>query len=143
MISKRLWTCLLTGGLSTLMSMTWPLAQAAEPPAAWGTADVRQLMSDQEWTRFRAQMWAAKTDDERNRLRVEHHEEMKKRAQAKGMSIPDQPPPMGMGPGMGAGPRMQPPCAASAAPCGPRHPMKRHKGGMGGKGGMPASAPKP
>lgn len=153
---------LLAGCLTTLLPATLPSAFATQPTMAQGTADVRQLMTDKEQTEFRARMWAAKTDEERNRIRTEHHEEMKKRALAKGMSLPDAPPPMHDGMGLGApghmGPRddmkrpdsagPRPPCAASAPRCHEmgsrhRHHARRHHRAMQPDGVMPPKADAP
>lgn len=66
-----------------------------------------QLMTDQERNEYRSRMRAAKTDEERQRIRKEHHERMKIRAQEQGVTLPDEPPMrgkgMGPGPGMGQG----------------------------------------
>jgi hypothetical protein len=62
-----------------------------------------QLMTPQERTEFRSKMRAAKTVEERERIRKEHHELMKARAKERGITLPDEPPmmPGGMGPGGG------------------------------------------
>jgi len=126
---KQLLIGLLTASLSTLLPIALHGARAATPKAATTAPAANempiygsQLMTDAERTAFRARMWAAQSDEERNRIRAEHHEEMKKRAQAKGMTLPDMPPAMpggpGSGPGMmrqGMGAAAMPPCAASAA----------------------------
>ena len=62
-----------------------------------------QLMTEQERNAYRVKMQAAKTEQAREALRHEHHEEMQKRAKAKGMTLPDEPPPQGAGMGVGAG----------------------------------------
>ena len=68
-----------------------------------------QMMTEQERNEYRARMQAAKTNEEREQIRMEHHELMKKRAAEQGLGIPDSPPArrggMGgdMGPGMGGG----------------------------------------
>lgn len=66
-----------------------------------------QLMTRKERNEYRARMRAAKTAQERNRIREQHHERMKVRAKERGVSLPDDPPArgggMGMGGGMGAG----------------------------------------
>jgi len=62
-----------------------------------------QLMTEQERIEFRARMQNAKTAEERERIRLEHHNEMQERANQKGMTLPDQPPAQGMGQGMGQG----------------------------------------
>ena len=65
-----------------------------------------QMMTSQERTEQRKKMRAAKTTEERERIRAEHHEAMKIRAQERGVTLPDTPPDggMGMGAGSGAGP---------------------------------------
>jgi hypothetical protein len=64
-----------------------------------------QMMTSQERVEQRKKMRAAKTADERERIRAEHHEAMKIRAQERGVTLPDAPPDggMGMGPGAGSG----------------------------------------
>lgn len=62
-----------------------------------------QLMTQQERNEYRARMRAAKTAEEREQIRKEHHERMKVRAKEKGVTLPDEPPARGMGGGMGPG----------------------------------------
>ena len=62
-----------------------------------------QLMTQQERSEYRAQMRNAKTAQEREQIRKEHHERMKVRAKEKGVTLPDEPPARGMGGGMGPG----------------------------------------
>ena len=62
-----------------------------------------QLMTQQERNEYRAQMHNAKTAQEREQIRKEHHERMKVRAKEKGVTMPDEPPARGMGGGMGPG----------------------------------------
>ena len=57
-----------------------------------------QLMTRQERNEYRARMRAAASAEERESIRAEHHERMKERAQARGMTLPDQPR-AGRGPG--------------------------------------------
>lgn len=74
----------------------------------------RQMMTREEINEYRAKMRAAKTAEEREKLRKEHHEKMKARAKERGVTLPDEPPPRrgpgmgpgggGMGPGKGMGP---------------------------------------
>ncbi|MFH2140237.1 MAG: hypothetical protein ABII63_05530 [Pseudomonadota bacterium] len=76
-----------------------------------------QLMTQKERNAYRAKMRAAKTAEERERIRNEHHEQMKIRAKERGVTLPDMPPAAGggmMGPGGGM----------------------RQGGGMGSGGGM-------
>jgi hypothetical protein len=69
-----------------------------------------QLMTAKERRAHRNKMRAAKTLEEREKIRLEHHDEMVKRAKEKGMTLPEEPPMRGggMGPGMGAGGGMGP-----------------------------------
>lgn len=65
-----------------------------------------QLMTEQERAEHRSKMHAAKTAEEREQIRKEHHERMKARAKERGVSLPDEPPAKGkgmMGPGGGMG----------------------------------------
>ena len=57
-----------------------------------------QLMTRQERTEYRAKMRAAKSAEEREQIRKEHHKLMKERAKERGVTLPDEPPARG---GMG------------------------------------------
>ena len=62
------------------------------------------LMTEQERNSYRERMRNAKTAEERERIRNEHHEQMKQRAKSRGVSLPAAPPAGGgMGQGMGGG----------------------------------------
>ncbi len=61
----------------------------------------RQMMTREEITEYRTKMRAAKTVEEREQIRKEHHEKMKARAKERGITLPDEPP--ARGPGMGPG----------------------------------------
>jgi hypothetical protein len=63
----------------------------------------RQLMTEQEALKYRQEMRAATSDEERQRIRAEHHEEMQERAKSKGIVLPDEAPVRGMARGMGPG----------------------------------------
>ena len=79
----------------------WAASETQEQERIYGS----QLMTEQERTEYRSKIRAAKTVEEREQIRKEHHERMKARAAERGMTLPDEPPPMGgMGPGMGPGP---------------------------------------
>jgi hypothetical protein len=67
-----------------------------------------QLMTEQERAEYRARMRNATTAEERERIRNEHHERMKVRAEEQGYSLPDQPRERGMGWGTGSGGGMGP-----------------------------------
>ena len=67
-----------------------------------------QLMTQKERNAYRTKMRAAKTAEERERIRNEHHEQMKIRAKERGVTLPDMPPAAGgggmrQGGGMGSG----------------------------------------
>lgn len=62
-----------------------------------------QMMTVQERNEYRNKMRATKTAEERERIRAEHHEQMKVRAKERGVTLPDAPP-AGRGPGTGPGP---------------------------------------
>jgi len=51
----------------------------------------RQLMTKQELVEHRAKMHSMKTRQEREAYRQKHHERMKKRAQEKGVVLPERP----------------------------------------------------
>lgn len=62
-----------------------------------------QLMTNQERVEYRNRMRAAKTAEEREQIRLEHHKQMQERAKERGVTLPDVPPPRGAGRGMGPG----------------------------------------
>lgn len=62
-----------------------------------------ELMTAQERLEYQAKMRAARTLEEREALRFEHHERMEARARAQGKTLPEAPAGMGPGGGMGRG----------------------------------------
>lgn len=62
-----------------------------------------QLMTQQERVDYRSRMRAAKTVEEREQVRMEHHERMKERAKQRGVALPDAPSAGGGGMGPGGG----------------------------------------
>ena len=54
-----------------------------------------QLMSEQERAEHRSRMLSAKSAEEQEQIRREHHEQMKLRAEARGMTLPEEPPARG------------------------------------------------
>ncbi len=84
-------------------------ALAADVAAVQGQNQVygSQLMTPQERNEYRQQMHSAKTVQERERIRSEHHQRMVERAKARGLTLPDMPP-VGTGGGMGPGRNMNP-----------------------------------
>jgi hypothetical protein len=102
------------------------LTSAADQGPAHETAQTQkeeqiygsQLMTQEERTEYHAKMRAAKTAEEREQIREEHHERMKDRAKERGVTLPDEPCDRGSGSGMGSG-----------------GGMGRGAGGMGSGGG--------
>jgi len=104
--------------LVVALSLFGGFALAADQAPAQETAQTQkeeqiygsQLMTQEERAEYQAKMRAAKTAEEREQIRNEHHEQMKIRAKEKGVTLPDEPPARGrgMGPGKGMGPGMGP-----------------------------------
>jgi 1,2-phenylacetyl-CoA epoxidase catalytic subunit len=65
-------------------------------------------MTEQERNEHRAQLRAAKSEEEREQIRRAHHDHMRHRAQERGMTLPDEPPARGGGTGLGPGPGVGP-----------------------------------
>ncbi len=63
-----------------------------------------QLMTDQEKNEYFKKLQDAKNDKQRENIRREHHERMKKRANEMGVTLPDEPPPLERGKGLQRGP---------------------------------------
>lgn len=63
-----------------------------------------QMMTNQERMEHRTKMNAAKTAQEREQVRLEHHEQMQLRAKERGVTLPDTPPAQGAGMRQGMGP---------------------------------------
>ncbi|CAL95287.1 conserved hypothetical secreted protein [Azoarcus olearius] len=103
---------LLTFALCSALLTGAALAQDAMPPIPddapiYGS----QIMTPQERIEHRDRMRAARTLEEREKVRAEHHEQMVKRAKERGVTLPEEPPmrggamgPGGRGPGGGMGP---------------------------------------
>jgi hypothetical protein len=102
---------LMVSALATALSLPTGFALAADPEPAPAKAQTpksepiygSQLMTPQERAEYRAKMSAAKTVEEQEQIRKEHHEQMKERAQAHGVTLPDEPPARGGGMGPGGG----------------------------------------
>ena len=86
---KVLMLALAMGGLSS--------AVMADEAPVYGS----QLMTNQERMEHRNKLRAAKTAEEREQIRLQHHEQMQLRAKEKGVTLPDAPPAMGGGQGRG------------------------------------------
>ena len=57
----------------------------------------RQLMTQEEMRKYQEKMRSATSDQERQQIRVEHHEQMRERARSKGIVLPDEAPRGGPG----------------------------------------------
>jgi hypothetical protein len=79
-----------------------------------------QLMTQQELSEYRAKMRTAKTAEEREQIRKEHHERMKERAAERGVTLTEGVPARGRGMG---------PCGGQMGPGGAG--MGSKSGGMG------------
>ena len=90
---------LLITTLSGALLLSSGLAMAADEQI-YGS----QLMTTQERAEHRERLQAATSEEERNRIRQEHHQRMVIRAKEKGVSLPDKMPARGKGKGTGMGP---------------------------------------
>ena len=83
-----------------LLSIWVPVVSSAAEPEEpiYG----RQLMTQQERREYHEQMRSAKSWEEREQFRREHHQRMRERARAKGVTLPDPPPARGPGAAPGA-----------------------------------------
>ncbi len=99
---------ILVPSLSMAAEEAVPLPDETETPAD-AVADEpifgSQLMTVEERMQFRTQMQNATTAEEREQIRLQHHEQMLDRAKEQGVTLPETPMMMrqGMGPGKGAG----------------------------------------
>ncbi len=80
----------------------------SDPPAITPGDEVifgGQMMTMEERLQFRTQMQNATSEEERQQIRLQHHERMLERAKAQGITLPDMPMMngQGMGKGMGMG----------------------------------------
>ena len=112
-MKKKLLAVSIISGLALLPVAPVTLAEeaamesgAAQQGAMPARAVAAQLMTEEERRAFMEKMRAAKTPQEREQIRQEHHQLMMQRAREKNIELPDMPPTrpgMGNGPGMGKG----------------------------------------
>lgn len=95
-MKHKLLTALLTGVIINTSFTVSAQNSGAEMP--YGP----RLMTQQEWQQHREMMRSFQTNEERLAYRRQIHEEMRLRAQQRGISMPEQPPMWG-GQGMGMG----------------------------------------
>lgn len=126
----------LSGLIAALLLSGSAIAAAPAPETIFGS----QLMTEQERTVYRARMWAAESEEARAAIRAEHHEQMRARAQAQGLSLPDAPPAAGAGMGRGMGPASGP-AAGPGRGMGPGPGMGRGMGPGSGMGPGPGMGP--
>nr|WP_320114884.1 hypothetical protein [uncultured Desulfuromonas sp.] len=100
MLTTALLLCAGTA-MATEQSALEQASQAQQQQQIYGS----QLMTQQERMEYRAKMRAAKTAEERQQIRQEHHALMQQRAKDRGVTLPEEPPAQGMmrGSGMGRG----------------------------------------
>ncbi len=94
--SNWMHTLLATAAVVFAASATSAIA-AEEPIFGW------QLMTEQERIEQRQKMLSAKTPEEREAVRSQHHQQMLERARQQGVTLPEPPPARGAGQGMGSG----------------------------------------
>ncbi|MCL2635629.1 MAG: hypothetical protein FWD50_03235 [Betaproteobacteria bacterium] len=98
-MSKSKWIPTLSAtAAALLLAVGAASAIAAEEPIfGW------QLMTEQERIEQRQKMLSAKTPEERDAVRNEHHQKMLERARQQGVTLPETAPAQGMGQGRGLG----------------------------------------
>ena len=119
---KRLWLLPLAAG----MMMVSPLSvgeesvqkQEQKPVVKQEQVYGSQMMTKEERIAYRTKMRSAKTQEERQKIRADHHDEMVVRAKERGVTLPDVPPAMGGGMGPGGGGGMGPGGGMGAGPKG-------------------------
>ncbi len=93
-------------GLSLALLSSAALAQSTTGKGTGGDEQVygSQIMTQQERLEYRNRIREATTNEQREQIRAQHHEQMRMRAKERGVTLPDDPPARGMGGGMGKGP---------------------------------------
>jgi len=107
MLKKTLVISAMTGILTITCGFSWAEDGKSMQQQTQEQIYGSQLMTEQERIEHRSRMRAAKTVEEREQIRKEHHERMKERAKQRGVTLPDEPPARGGGmmkPGGGKGP---------------------------------------
>ena len=112
--------------LTVAIPLAGMVSVAGAQTAAGGQTQQRiygsQMMTQQEMNEYHERMRLAKTEQERERIRADHHDRMKDRARERGVTLPDEPPAKtGGSPGTGGA-------------MGPGGGMGTGGGGMGGSG---------
>ncbi len=102
-MSKKWWLLPLAAGMMAVSPLVVGQDQARQQVQDQDRIFGSQLMAQEERMAYSSRMRAAKTQEERERIRAEHHEQMKMRAKERGVTLPDEPP--ARGGGMGGSPR--------------------------------------
>ncbi|MGE5028260.1 MAG: hypothetical protein ACM3JK_07280 [Betaproteobacteria bacterium] len=104
---KKIGLLFLAAGIAVMSSAAMSQDQAQQQDQVRQQDQQRiygsQLMTPEERNAYRAKMRSAKTQEEREKIRAEHHEQMKARAKERGIALPDEPPMKGGGMGRGGG----------------------------------------
>jgi hypothetical protein len=105
MSKQTLMMSALSGALMLANGFALAADQERTPPQAQSQEKIygSQLMTQQNRVEYRSRMRAAKTSEEREKIRLEHHERMKERAKQRGVTLADEPPARGGGMGPGGG----------------------------------------
>ena len=143
-LKKRLLSAAVTGVFAAVAAPAVLAQQSTDRPAA-KTEPIYgyQMMTPQERDQYREKMRDARSAEERQAVRDEHHAAMVERAKERGVTLPDRPTGAGprgpgMGPGMGPrGPGMGPGIGPRGPGMGPGYRMGAPEGARG-----PDSAPR-
>lgn len=92
-MSALISTLLLTSGVALAVDQELAPQQVQKQEQMYGS----QLMTQQERVEYRSKMRSAKTAEEQEKIRTEHHSFMKERAAQRGVTLPDAPPARGVG----------------------------------------------
>ncbi|MBA3016530.1 MAG: hypothetical protein KKD63_03925 [Proteobacteria bacterium] len=87
------------GALAIGQTPVQEMAQTQEQEQIYGS----QLMTEQERAEYRVRMRSVATNEEREQIRLEHHQAMMERAKSQGVTLPAEPPARGGGSGTGGG----------------------------------------
>ena len=85
--------------LTAALFLPCGFVSAADQSQIYGS----QIMTQQERNEFQDRVRSARTDQERQQIRNEHHQKMQLRAKEQGLTLPDKAPPKGAGRGQGRG----------------------------------------
>ena len=90
---------LIASSMAAILLISTHVLNAADPQQVYGS----ELMTQQERAEFQKKMRNAQSNDERQKIRNEHHKRMQIRATEQGVTLPVTPPTAGGGKGPGGG----------------------------------------